>query len=838
MKQDKLLSIVPHIVAPIIFIAISYAYFSPLLEGKQLAQHDIAMYKGSAKEIIDYKAATGEQTLWTNSMFSGMPAYLISVNYPGNLLPYINRIIQLVQRPASFIFSTMLGFYILLLVLGVNPWLSIVGAIAYGFSSYFFIIIGAGHNAKIHAISYVAPMIAGIILAFRQKYISGFVLFALFFGLNLYTGHPQITYYAAFVMIALVVAYYYDALRSVTYNYPSKVKRILATIATVALGAIYLRKPTPQLAGFAKAVRVLFLAAILAVGANFSRMWFTYDYGKFSIRGPSELTSETHNRTSGLDKDYATQWSYGTWETFNILIPNLTGGASAMDIGEDSHTYAFLKKNGVPTSQAKSIVSQIPTYWGDQPSTSGPVYVGAIVFFLFVFGLFVVKGAGKWALLIVTLLSIFLAMGHNFKPLTNLFLDFFPGYNKFRTVSMILYIAEFTMPFIGFLALKRLWDGAVSKDTFHKALKWSVGIVGGICLFFFLLGGSIFDFSALVDQQLQSSGWPAELLNALRDDRRAMLRTDAFRSLVFTLVTASALLAFYTRKLKPQYFVVALGLLVITDMWPVNKRYLKNDNFVSPRKVQEPFSPTAADMQILQDKSLSYRVFNMTVSPFNDASTSYFHKSIGGYHGAKLRRYQEVIDQHLSRGNMAVFNMLNTKYFIQQGQKGPVAQLNQEALGNCWFVDSVRFVGNADEELDALTGFDPRRVAIVDERFRPLLATFTPATDTSDRIVLEEYYPNRLVYKSTSHTNRLAVFSEIYYPKGWTVSIDGQPAEHFRANYILRAMTIPAGEHRVEFRFEPAMFRVGKNIDFACSLIIILSFAGWVFVELKKWIKE
>ena len=808
MNKEFLYKILPHIVAPILFLLAAYIYFSPLFEGKELVQQDTVHWRGGAKEILDYRMATGEETLWTNTMFGGMPAYLISAQFPGNLLKWIDQLIQVGARPASFIFATMLGFYILLLVLGVNPWLSIVGAFAYGLSSYFFIIIGAGHNAKIHAISYVAPMLAGMILAFKGKYWSGFTLFALFFGLNLNAGHIQITYYAFFIMVAITLASFYSA---------------------------YKEKLFKQ---FSKAIGILAFAGLIAFGANFSRLWFTYDYGKDSNRGPSELTSEKSNKTSGLDKDYAMDWSYGVAESFNLMIPNLMGGSSVSDVGDDSKTYTFLKQNGLSTKQAEQMVSQLPTYWGPQPGTSGPVYIGAIVVFLFFFGLFAVRGPEKWALLIITTISVALAMGHNFLWFSNLFLDYFPGYNKFRTVSMILYVAEVTMPLLGFMALKQLYDGAIDRKNFMSALKWSLGIAGGISLIFLIFGGAMFSFSASVDSQYISGGWPSQFIDAIKEDRKGMLIADSFRSLIYILLAAGAMYAFFIKKLKPLYFIGILGLLILADMWVVNKRYMKNDNFTSQQKVENPFTPTSADLQILKDKTLDYRVFNLTVSPFNDATTSYFHKSLGGYHGAKLRRYQELIDAQISKGNMAVLNMLNTRYVIRQGESGLVAHLNPQALGNAWFVDSVQVVPNADAEIASLTKFNPRTKAFVDQRFKKNLEGFTPSHDTTGTIQLIDYKPNKLVYKSDANAQKVAVFSEIYYPKGWTATIDGKAQEHFRVNYVLRAMVISAGKHEIVFTFKPKMYEIGKKVDLASSLLILLAFFGWVAFEIKKQFGE
>lgn len=853
---------IPHIVAIILFFAATYVYFSPLLYDKGLAQHDIEQFRGSAKEIIDHRAEFEEEPLWTNSMFGGMPAYLISTVYKGNLLIKVDKVLQLAKRPAGFIFFSLVGFYILLIVLGVNPWLSIVGAFAYALSSYFFIVIAAGHNAKIHAISYVAPMIAGIFLAFRGKYIGGFALFALFLGLNLNAGHLQITYYAGFVMLALGLAFFVKAIREKT------------------------------LLRFSKAVGVLLLALALAVGANFSRLYFTWESGKYSIRGASELTSQEKDRTSGLDKEYATAWSYGVAETFNLLIPNLMGGSSAADFGTNSHTYKFLKQNGVPPAQARTMVKQMPAYWGPQPMTSGPVYIGAIVIFLFALSMFVIDDKLKWYLLGVTLLAIMLAWGRNFEvgdfltygltlggisillnfyfkrkdikfssvyvkeisfvtigiamiiiglfigkildeeayrySFTYLFLDYFPGYNKFRTVSMILYVAEFTMPLLAFLGLREIFNGKVSKERFMKGFKWSLGIVVGLCLIFIVLGGSLFSFQADIDSRYIASGFPAEMFDAISLDRQSMMRADAFRSLVFVLLSGGAVLLFYLKKIKPAYFIGLLGVLIIADMWTVSKRYLNDDNFVPKSKVTNPFVASSADRQILADTTTYFRVYNRTVSTFNDASTSYFHKSIGGYHGVKLRRYQELIDYHISRNNPAVLNMLNTRYLIDGGEQGPIARYNPGALGNAWFVNSVRIVGSADEEIAALDSFKPLEAAIVNDDFADGLVRYSASASPNDTIYLSDYRANRLVYNYTLSEPRLAVFSDIYYPKGWVSTVNGEEAEHIRVNYVLRAMLLPAGSNEVVFEFKPKMFATGYRIDMAASLLIILATMGWV----------
>lgn len=799
--MEKLKKYLPHLVAVVLYLVISFSYFSPCLTGMKLNQHDTNMWRGSAQELIDYREQTGQQSLWTGSMFSGMPAYLIGVDYKGALLKYVDRLVFVTGSPAFEIFVTMLGFYILLLVMGVNPWLSIVGGIAYGFSTYFFVIIGAGHNSKIRTIAYVAPMIASMLVTLRGKYLRGLLFFSLLLGLNLYSGHPQITYYAVFMMVALFIAEF------------------------------FVSKKQKQLPTFFKGVGVLVIAGIIAFGANFSRLWSTYDYGKDSIRGPSELTSQAHVRTSGLDKDYAMQWSYGKMETFNLLIPNLMGGSSSFNLGTDCHTYDALRSNfRITPGQSLQITQNLPTYWGPQPMTSGPVYLGAIVVFLFILGLILIKGPYKWAILCVSAITVMLSWGHNFQWLSNLFFDYFPAYNKFRTVSMILYVVEIAAPLLGFMAVNQFITNKLDKQVLLRALKWATGITAGICLVFGLFGGAMFDFVAAYDGSL---GFPDQLVESLRADRAAMLRNDAFRSLAFVLIAALLLFLLLYKKLKISYFAALLGLSILIDMWVVNKRFINNSQFEKPAKVLKPFVATAADKQILADTTY-YRVFNLTLSPFNDASTSYFHKSIGGYHGAKLRRYQDLIDFHLSKLSPGVINMLNTKYIIQKGADGPEARLNPGANGPVWFVDSLVVVENADEEIERLGRIDTRAIALVDKRFASQIEAFKPGGAPTDSIWFTKYRPNSVDYEYRAETDRFAVFSEIYYEKGWKASIDGSPAPHVRTNYTLRGMLLPAGQHKVEFVFAPKMWKIGNAIDYTFSFIIFGIFAVWIFFSFRK----
>ena len=806
-----------YLIAIVIFLGISILYFSPVLEGKRLKTHDNATWAGGAQELKKYYEETGEDALWTNSMFGGMPGYLISTQYPANLIKYVDKVLKTVPRPASYVGITMFGFFLLLMIFGVNPWIGIIGAIAYGFSSYYFIILAAGHFSKAVAMAYMAPLIAGIVFAFRGKKLLGGALMGISLSLELLAGHLQITYYTLLIVLIFGVVQLIEAFQKRCWN------------------------------DFLKTTGILIIFAILGVGSNYSRLKTTAEYGKFSIRGKSELTTNKENKTSGLDKDYATQWSYGKLESFTLMIPNFMGGASGGELSKGSETYQVLKKNRVPN--ANNIIKQLPLYWGPQPFTSGPVYVGAIVCFLFVLGLSLVKGPEKWWLLTATVLSVLLSWGKNFMPLTDFFLDYIPGYNKFRTVSMTLVIAELTIPLLGFLALKKIFNGEISKEEFRKALKWALGITGGFALLFSLIPGIAGDFSSAADAQL-----PQWLIEPLHADRKALLRSDSIRSLIFILLAAGTLWAFVEKKIKINLAILALGVLVLVDMWPVNRRYLNNDNFVNKREVDVPFKPTRADQEILKDKDPDYRVLNLSVSTFNDASTSYFHHSIGGYHGAKMRRYQELIDyqiqgelQEMSEGlsnvsnqegvdslfsQLGVLNMLNTRYIIFSGERAPL--YNSKAFGNAWFAKNLNRVKNSDEEMALLGQINLRETALVDERFESLVKNFTPGKDSLASIKLIKYAPNHLVYQSKGNRDQIAVFSEIYYPKGWNAYVDGKKTDYFRTNYVLRGMIIPGGEHKVEFKFEPKSYITGNKISLASSLILLLALFGIVFIEIKK----
>lgn len=838
MEKPNFKKFVPYLIAIVAFVLISLIYFYPLMQGKALKQGDTERFKGMSKEITDFKKTTGETTLWTNSMFSGMPAYFVSVPFEGNLFKKVHKVMQLgLPHPAGIVFLYFIGFFILLLVLRVRPYLALIGAIAFALSSYFFIIIEAGHNTKAMAIAYMAPVLAGIILTYRGKYIAGALLTAFFLALEIAANHFQITYYLFLIVLVFGI---YELVASVRSN---------------------------QIKQFIKATAFLVIAALLAVGTHATSMLISTDHTQYTTRGKSELTFDEAKKTSGLDRDYVTQWSYGVSETMTLLIPDFMGGSSGGELSENSNVYQALIDKGQTKAQAKQFVNQnFPIYWGDQPFTSGPVYVGAIVFFLFIFGLFVVGGRMKWWLLTVTILSIMLSWGQNMMWFTNLFLDYFPGYNKFRAVTMTLVIAELAMPLLGILALAKIFDKKSDRKQLLNGLKYTSIILGGLLIILLILPTTFFSFSAATDAQMFASS-PDWLLNAFVDDRVRIFKIDAIRSLFFIIMAAGLIWLYLKQKIKIALAMAGLGLLIFIDMVAVDQRYLNEDNFLEKTDDRRtarggydpdnPFQPSFADQHIMKDPDIDFRVLNLTVGTFQDASTSFFHNSIGGYHGAKLKRYQELIDfqigpevsqlQNILRSEadpqmltmimseMTVLNMLNTKYLIRMSaDRGPVPVLNPYAMGAVWFVNNYSIVANADEEIIALGDIDPSKEIVVDQRFGEYVSgkTFTP--DSTASIELADYKPNHLTYQSKASTEQLAVFSEVYYPNGWTAYIDGVEADHFRANWILRSMVVPAGDHTIEFIFAPKLYSTGETISYICSILLLLLVLVYGVVEIRK----
>lgn len=816
----------PFATAVLVFIVVTWAYLNPMLEGKRLDQHDITMWKGMSKEISDFREKTGEEALWTNSMFGGMPAWQISVVYGGNLMRYVKKAITFgMPYPAGTVFMYFLGFYILLLVLRVDPWLSMAGALAFGFSSYFFIILGAGHSSKANAIGLMAPVLAGIILTYRGAFIKGGLLTAIALALQLEANHLQITYYLLLLIVILGLAQLADAIRF---------------------------KTLPQ---FTRASAVLLLAAILATLTHGTNLYATWEYGKESMRGKPILTKDVSDQTKGLDRSYITHWSYGVGETWSLLIPNAKGGGSAV-IGQNHPALEQADKG------YKQALAQQNAYWGDQPGTSGPVYAGAITMFLFVLGIFFVKGKYKWVLLAGTLLSVMLGWGKNFMPFTDFFLDYIPGYDKFRAVSMTLVIAELTIPVLGFLGLYQLYQ---SPDWLRSRGKWfytAFGLTGGLSLLFYLLPDLFFNFlsqfeveqfSRLKQQNPADSGQIDLFVSQLEEVRMSIFRKDALRSFFFVTLAAAAVYAFGKQKIKANWLTALLTLLLLADMVSINTRYLNDKNFVSQRKVEFPFTANVANKEILQDNTAEFRVLDLTNSTFNDASTSYFHHSIGGYHGAKLQRYQDMIEHYIQPeiaglskvmqenmtlesiqeqlGRSQVLNMLNTRYIIFNPQSPPIP--NRDAFGNAWAVNNISWAENPNNEIDALAGHDLRTTAVVNKEFEPLLAGLPTAGPGEARIELRNYQPNKLVYDIRLSQEQLVVFSEIWYTKGWKAFVNGQEQALIRANYTLRALRLPAGESQVEMRFEPKVWVVGEKVSLLASALLLLLVAGWIYVEIK-----
>lgn len=815
MKKDFFKKLLPYILPLVLFVIISAVYLSPALEGKQLYQSDILQFKGAAQEIIDFRETVNQEPLWTNSMFGGMPAYLISTIFKGNKIKIFHRILTLNSLiPVAYIFIYLLGFYIALVLFRVNPWLAFAGAIAYAFSSYFFIIIEVGHIAKVWALGYMPPIVAGVYVALKEnKYLLGSAITGIFLALQLSVNHLQITYYTMLIILILGVF------------------ELISAVKTKNLGPFF------------KAFAFLLIAAILAVASHFSALWTTYEYGKYSMRGKSELTSDAENKTGGLDRDYATQWSVGVEESLSLLIPNIKGAPGAFN--ENSESYKMISR-AQGEANAKRYISQLPSYWGPQTFTT-PVYAGAVAIFLFVFGLFVIRGNIKWWLLIVTIFSIMLAWGRHFPALTNFMFDFFPGYNKFRSVSMTLIMAEFAFPLLGILAIKEIMEKETNQKQLLTYLKYALYFVGGIALFFTLFPG-VFSLEGQYDSQY------GQLASAFEEDRKKLVRADAFRSLVFVLLAFGLLFMFLKKKVKPAHLLAGLAILFLIDMWPVNKRYLNSDNFITKKEEKNTFSPSAADQIIMEDNTKNARVLNLTVNPFQDAVTSYFHHSIGGYHGAKMKRYQELIDHHISNeineiisvfnskpsqnsidsalAGLNALNMLDTRYIIYNRESPPL--VNSHALGNAWFVDSYRIVKNADEEIAILNEINPANEAVVDKRFESFVTGFIATENSAATITLVKYQPNHLVYESKAVSEQFAVFSEIHYDKGWNAFIDGKPAPYFRVNYVLRGMRIPAGDHTIEFKFHPKSYYTGEKISLAGSLLLIFLLIGSFYYELKK----
>lgn len=832
--------LLPDLIAILAFVLLSFAYFFPAdIENRILFQHDTAAGAGAGQEVKEYYEQTGERSRWTNSLFGGMPMYQIAPSYDSTKsLQWVQKAYQLfLPDYVCLTFMLMLGFYILLRVFGIPVWLAGLGGIMWAFSSYFFILISAGHIWKFITLAYVPPTIAGIVLAYRGKLLWGGILTALFVALQITSNHVQMSYYFFFVILFFVGAYFEKAWRT---------------------------KTLPQ---FFKASAVLIVAALVGIAANVSNLYHTYAYSKETMRGKSELvqTGDAAKQTSsGLDRDYITQWSYGIDETLTLLVPNFKGGASAALSQSET---AMSKANPMYSS----LYGSLTQYFGTQPMTSGPVYVGAFVLFLFVLGCFIVKGPLKWALIGATFFSIVLSWGKNFMPLTDFFIDYVPLYNKFRAVSSILVIAEFTIPLLAIFALKRLLEEPEILKQEKKPLGISLLLTAGIALLLAVAPGSIGSgyvpaqeaqmLQNAVNQQMIPANELSDILANLGEMRAELVSSDALRSFIIIGIGCSLLWLYASGKLRSSLTIAGITILCLADMWGVNKRYLNDAQFVPHSIRTETFTKTNTDELILQDSSLDYRVLNFATSTFDDNNTSYWHKSVGGYHPAKLRRYQEMIEHHISPEMQAaykaiataggemdsvdankfrVLNMLNTKYFIfpagQQRQTVPI--LNPHAYGNAWFVNKVQYVNNANEEIDALDSIIPTETAVVDARFKDVLKGATESyKDSLSSIRLTSYAPNRLTYETNNAQDGIAVFSEIYYPDGWHVTIDGQPAELARADYILRTMYVPAGQHTIEMRFDPTSLHVTEGIAYGALALLVIGIIVAVLTAKRKYVK-
>ena len=832
--------LLPDLIAILAFVLLSFAYFFPAdIENRILFQHDTAAGAGAGQEVKEYYEQTGERSRWTNSLFGGMPMYQIAPSYDSTKsLQWVQKAYQLfLPDYVCLTFMLMLGFYILLRVFGIPVWLAGLGGIMWAFSSYFFILISAGHIWKFITLAYVPPTIAGIVLAYRGKLLWGGILTALFVALQITSNHVQMSYYFFFVILFFVGAYFEKAWRT---------------------------KTLPQ---FFKASAVLIVAALVGIAANVSNLYHTYAYSKETMRGKSELvqTGDAAKQTSsGLDRDYITQWSYGIDETLTLLVPNFKGGASAALSQSET---AMSKANPMYSS----LYGSLTQYFGTQPMTSGPVYVGAFVLFLFVLGCFIVKGPLTWALIGATFFSIDLSWGKNFMPLTDFFIDYVPLYNKFRAVSSILVIAEFTIPLLAIFALKRLLEEPEILKQEKKPLGISLLLTAGIALLLAVAPGSIGSgyvpaqeaqmLQNAVNQQMIPANELSGILANLGEMRAELVSSDALRSFIIIGIGCSLLWLYASGKLRSSLTISGITILCLADMWGVNKRYLNDAQFVPHSIRTETFTKTNTDELILQDTSLDYRVLNFATSTFDDNNTSYWHKSVGGYHPAKLRRYQEMIEHHISPEMQAAYkaiataggemdsvdankfrilNMLNTKYFIfpagQQRQTVPI--LNPHAYGNAWFVNKVQYVNNANEEIDALDSIIPTETAVVDARFKDVLKGTTESyKDSLSSIRLTSYTPNRLTYETNNAQDGIAVFSEIYYPDGWHVTIDGQPAELARADYILRTMYVPAGQHTIEMRFDPTSLHVTEGIAYGALALLVIGIIVAVLIAKRKYVK-
>ena len=806
-----------------IFISLCFVYFSPALQGKALYQSDVLMAQGMQKEIMDIKAKDGKGPLWTNSMFGGMPAFQIWVQYPNNVTTYVISFFKTVfPNPIDTVLLYLLGAYLLFCVLRMNPWLAAAGAIAFAFSSYNFQIIDAGHSNKAMAIAFFPPILAGIVMAFRRQYLIGAVLTALFLAIEIRTNHIQMTYYLFIALLIYVGIELYHAVKTKTTQ------------------------------DFLKSFGYLAAAALLAIAVNAGMLWTTYEYGTETIRGKSNLKTEKSEPNNGLDREYAYQWSQGLGESLTFLVPNAYGGASGSgNLDEKSEVAKALSAKGIPAEQLMPAMQQLSqiglsTYWGDKQFTSGPWYFGAIICFLFVLGLFIVKNRIKWWILSASLLCLLLSFGRHLPFLSDLFFDYFPLYNKFRAVESILVITAFLIPVLAILAVKEVAFHTEDPKKLNKSLLNSLYIIGGLLIILIAVPTVLLEFktqnhNAFIEQLTQVTNgdraFADSIAKALIDDRISLARMDALRSLFFVLVGAGLIWALIRKKMNPQVTFIILAAVILTDMWNIDRRYLNNEKFVEKNILAQQFKTRDVD-QIIQRDGSYYRVLDLASgNPFSNSIPSYFHKSIGGYHAAKLKRYQEVLDKQFNGAiNEDVLDMLNTKYLITSDQNGEKETMvnRSTAAGNAWFVQNVEYVKSADEEMLAISSFDPKKVMVVHEEFKPMIDIKKVGYDGNAFIRLTNYHPDLMTYEYSSGRDALAVFSEIWYDKGWNAYLDGEKIPYFRADYLLRAAQLPGGNHKLEFKFEPNSYYTGEIISLIASILLILGLAYAIYTEMKS----
>ncbi|MES2811579.1 MAG: YfhO family protein [Bacteroidota bacterium] len=796
----------PHALAVLGFVLISIVYFYPVLQGKKILQSDIVQYKATAKELIDYREQTGEETYWCNSSFGGMPTYQLGAHYPHNYIKKVDGLLRFLPRPADYMFLYFLGFYILLLALKIKPLKAFFGALAFGLSTYLIIILGVGHNAKAHAIAYMPMVVAGAILVFQKRWIIGGLLTMVAAALELNANHFQMTYYLLIFLLVLTAYYIYRAIKT------NELKPLMYSFG------------------------VFVVAGLVAIGTNATGILATQEYAKESNRGKNDLTfnpdGSKNTNENAISYDYITAYSYGIVESLNLISPRIFGGSNSENVGTKSALYEYVIAQQVPEDQAKEIVKGLPTYWGDQPGVSAPAYIGAIVFFLAVIALFVDNRKLKYAFLAGAIVSLILSWGKNFPLVTDFFINYVPLYNKFRAVSSIQVILELCMPVLAIMGLQSFFK-ADEKERW-PALWKSVAVCLGVLVTLLLCKG-MFSFAGSSDGYLRDSYGP-EFLDALKLDRQSMYTSDLIRSAVFTLLAFGVMFFAVKKTISNKAAIIVVGILMVFDLFLIGKNYVNAESFVSPSQVDEPYVEASFDAEISKDKSY-YRVFEVSGDALMNARTSYFHKSIGGYCAVKPKRMEQLFDYQIVKNNMQVLNMLNVKYLIQTNEKGQqITILNTQVNGNAWFVKEVDLVNSSDAEMKALDKLNTKDLAVVNAKeFKAVKKSF--ARDSSATIKLTSYEPNDLKYVSNNPNEGYAVFSEMYYKNGWNAYIDGKLTEHDRVDYALRGLRIPAGKHNVEFKFEPQVVKTGSAIALISFVLMVLLVGGGIYLERKKLTK-